>query len=100
MKTKFRSANSKKTIKSANPKAVEPIEKNGRQTVFNKKPKIINFYPKGGYEEEEELEEPQLISESERIIHRWTKLKPNPPLTCVYITMSRELVTEGQVKKK
>lgn len=78
---------------------MEPIEEARRQTGGNKKPKI-NFYPNRGYEEEEEIEEPQLIYESEKIIHRWTQLKPNKPLTCVYITMSKELFTEGHVKKK
>ena len=78
---------------------MEPIEEARRQTGGNKRPKI-NFYPNRGYEEEEEIEEPQLIYESEKIIHRWTQLKPNKPFTCVYITMSKELFTEGHVKKK
>lgn len=38
---------------------------------MNKKAKI-NFYPKGGYEEEVELEDQPLIFESEKIINRWT----------------------------
>ena len=53
-KSKFRSTNStKKSIKSANAKIVEPIDKSKREMVMNQKTSI-NFYPRRGYEEVEE----------------------------------------------
>lgn len=91
-KKKVKANSNKKSARSANPTAnVEAADT---------KP-IINFYPGRGYEEVEEKEDqPQLVYESEKIINRWRQLRANPPLTIVYIEMSRELQTESRAWAK